>query len=66
MQLIRLLEFADSAFPVGTFSFSNGLETAAEEGLVHDAATLEAYTRDIVRQTARTDGIAAKYGNLWK
>ena len=59
MQLIRLLEFADSAFPVGTFSFSNGLETAAEEGLVHDAATLEAYTRDIVRQTAFTDGIAA-------
>ncbi len=59
MQLIRLLEFADSAFPVGTFSFSNGLETAAEEGLVHDAATLEAYTRDIVRQAAFTDGIAA-------
>lgn len=57
--LTRLLEFTDSAFPVGTFSFSNGLETAAEMGLVHDAATLEKYTQDIVRQAAFTDGVAA-------
>lgn len=57
--LLRLLQFTDSAFPVGTFSFSNGLETAAAEGLVHDAATLESYARDIVRQAAFTDGIAA-------
>lgn len=39
-RLMRLVEFSDSAFPVGTFSFSNGLESAAFEGLVHDAATL--------------------------
>lgn len=57
--LMRLLQFTDSAFPVGTFSFSNGLETAAEEGLVRDAATLEAYTQDIARQAAFTDGVAA-------
>lgn len=57
--LMRLLEFTDSAFPVGTFSFSNGLETAAEQGLVHDAASLEKYTRDIARQAAFTDGVAA-------
>ena len=57
--VMRRLEFTDSAFPVGTFSFSNGLETAAEEGLVHDAATLEQYTQDIVRQAAFTDGVAA-------
>lgn len=57
--VMRLLEFTDSAFPVGTFSFSNGLETAAEEGLVHDAATLEKYTRDIARQAVFTDGVAA-------
>lgn len=57
--LMRLLEFTDSAFPVGTFSFSNGLETAAEQGLVHDAATLENYTRDIARQAAFTDGVTA-------
>lgn len=57
--LMRLLQFTDSAFPVGTFSFSNGLETAAGQGLVRDAATLEAYTRDIARQAAFTDGVAA-------
>ena len=38
--VMRLLEFTDSAFPVGTFSFSNGLETAAEEGLVHDLSLI--------------------------
>ncbi len=57
--LLRLMALTDSAFPVGTFSFSNGLETAADTGLVHDAATLEAYTREIARQAAFTDGIAA-------
>lgn len=57
--LMRLLQFTDSAFPVGTFSFSNGLETAAYEGLVHDAATLEAYTRAIALQAAFSDGVVA-------
>ena len=58
-ELMRLLQFSDSAFPVGSFSFSNGIETAAEQGLVHDAETLEEYASDIVRQAAFTDGIAA-------
>jgi len=57
--LMRLLALSDSAFPVGAFSFSNGLETAADTGIVHDAATLEAYAREIARQTAFTDGVAA-------
>ena len=58
-RLMRLLEFSDSAFPVGTFSFSNGLETAAFEGLVHDAASLEQYTRTALEQTLYCDAIAA-------
>lgn len=57
--LMRLLQFTDSAFPVGTFSFSNGLETAAYEGVVRDASTLEEYTEDIAWQAAYTDGIVA-------
>ncbi len=60
---MRLLEFTDSAFPVGTFSFSNGLETAAERGVVHDAATLEAYTAEIALQAACTDGVAALHAH---
>lgn len=56
---MHLLQFTDSTFPVGTFSFSNGLETAAFEGIVHDASTLEAFTRAASVQAAFTDGIAA-------
>lgn len=57
--LFRLLMLSDSACPVGSFSFSNGLETAAGEGLVYDAATLGGYARDVARQSAFTDGVAA-------
>ena len=49
----------DSTFPVGTFSFSNGLETAAHIGVVHDAASLEEYTWSVARQAAFSDGVAA-------
>lgn len=58
-RLMHLLEFSDSAFPVGAFSFSNGLESAAFEGIVHDAGTLEEYTRTILQQTVYCDAIAA-------
>lgn len=57
--LMRLLQFTDSAFPVGTFSFSNGLETAAYEGIVHDAPTLESYAQAIALQAAYSDGVVA-------
>lgn len=59
--LIRLLQWADSAFPVGTFSFSNGLESAAHTGVVYDARTLQAYVRTIALQAAFTDGVTALY-----
>lgn len=58
-RLMRLLEFSDSAFPVGTFSFSNGLETVAFEGIVQDAHSLEQYTRTALQQTIYSDAIAA-------
>ncbi len=56
---MRLLQFSDATFPVGTFSFSNGLETASHLGIVHDAVTLEQYTRSVARQCAFSDGVAA-------
>jgi urease accessory protein len=34
------LQLSDSAFPVGAFAYSDGLETAANSGLVRDAASL--------------------------
>ena len=56
---MHLLRMTDSAFPVGTFSFSNGLETASHIGLVHDADTLAQYTASAARQAAFSDGVAA-------
>lgn len=57
-KVMRLLQFTDSQFPVGTFSFSNGLETASFEGLVKDAPTLEAFARSQSHQAAYSDGVA--------
>lgn len=59
MNVMHLLQMTDSTFPVGTFSFSNGLETAANLGVVHDAETLEQYTRSVAHQGAFSDGVAA-------
>ena len=56
---MRLLQFTDSTFPVGTFSFSNGLETAVFEKIVTDAATLECFTKSQALQAAFSDGVAA-------
>ena len=56
---MRLMQFADSALPVGGFSFSNTLESAIEMGVVYDEKSLAEFTRDIVRQAVSTDGIAA-------
>ena len=55
----RLIQFSDSAFPIGTFSFSNGLETAAHMGVAHDARTLGEYARSAAWQAATSDAIAA-------
>lgn len=55
----RLLQFTDSTFPVGTFSFSNGLETAAYENIVTDAASLEEFANSQSIQAAYSDGVAA-------
>ncbi len=58
-KILHLLQMTDSTFPVGTFSFSNGLETASHLGIVHDADTLEQYTRSVALQAAYSDGVAA-------
>ena len=41
--LSRMLQFGDSMFPVGAFSFSSGLESAVQEGVVTNVATLRAF-----------------------
>ena len=56
---MRLLQFTDSTFPVGTFSFSNGLETAGFENIVYDKETLHEFAKSQALQAAFTDGVAA-------
>jgi urease accessory protein len=56
--LMRILQFGDSMLPVGAFSFSNGLEAAVQEGLVHDLETLRQFVRTAADQAATGDGVA--------
>jgi urease accessory protein len=56
--LSRMLQFGDSMFPIGAFAFSSGLESAIQEAVVTDAATLRAFVRTALEQAARGDCIA--------
>src|SRR5262245_9100592 len=56
--LARLLQFGDSMFPIGGFSFSCGLESAVQTGVVNDRATLHAFARTALEPAARGAGIA--------
>ena len=56
-----MLQFGDSMFPIGGFSFSGGLESAIQKRVVTDTASLLAFTRTAVEQAGRGDGI----GLVW-
>src|SRR4051812_8376693 len=55
---MRALQLGDSALPVGSFSFSNGLESAVQLGVVHDLDTLRQFVSTATQQAATSDGIA--------
>lgn len=57
-ELIRVLQFADSALPIGGFTFSNGVEAAIQKGVVHDKESLKSFVRTSLEVAAHTDGIA--------
>ena len=48
MNLARLLQLASPTLPVGAYSYSGGLEAAIEAGIVKDAASAEAWIRDVL------------------
>lgn len=56
--LARLLQFSDSTLPVGSFAFSNGLESALQTGVVGSPEGLKDFVEVVVRQAANMDGIA--------
>ncbi|GIH15010.1 urease accessory protein UreF [Rugosimonospora africana] len=59
---LALLQFGDSMFPVGTFAFSGGLESAVQHGVVRDRAGLEEFTRTVTHLAATGDGVALLAG----
>lgn len=46
LDLLRLLQLASPALPIGAYHYSQGLESAIEVGSVHDKSTLEIWLRD--------------------
>lgn len=55
------MQLCDSALPVGGFSFSCALESAAAQGLVISPDDIAEWTKVVVRQTLLSDGVAALY-----
>jgi urease accessory protein len=57
-RLMSALQFGDSLLPTGSFSFSNGLESAVQHHIVHDRDTLADFVFTTARRSATTDGVA--------
>src|SRR6516225_965413 len=59
IQFVQALQLTDSFFPVGAFAYSDGLETAAAEGTVHNAESLKTWmTHFIDNVFVPCDGLA--------
>jgi len=56
IRLVRLLQLASPALPVGAYSYSQGLEAAVENKIVRDAATAARWIDDVLEYAvARMD-----------
>jgi len=63
--LYRLLAWLSPSYPVGAFSYSHGVETAVEEGLIRDRASLVAWLDSVLRRgTGAVDG--ALFAASWR
>ncbi|WP_431288876.1 urease accessory protein UreF [Roseateles chitinivorans] len=65
--LLRLTWLASPALPIGAFSYSEVLEAAVEQGLVHDDVSAGAWLSQQLRLLARGDLAAIAQGiNAWR
>jgi len=63
--LYRLLAWLSPAYPIGGFSYSNGIETAIEEGFVINRPSLVAWLQTVLGAgTGRVDG--ALFAAAWR
>src|SRR5215207_1093557 len=49
IQLLQTLQLMDSFYPVGAFAYSDGLETAAADAKVRDAASLQGWMEHFIQ-----------------
>ena len=47
-RLARLLQLASPALPVGAYSYSQGLESAIDAGIVHSSFTISDVARNVI------------------
>ena len=63
--LYRLLAWLSPAYPIGAFSYSHGIETAVEEGLIKDRTGLVAWLESVLLHgTGAVDG--ALFAAAWR
>jgi urease accessory protein len=63
LPLVRLLQLASPALPIGAYSYSQGLEWVVAEGVVHDAASAHRWIGDVMEHVV-APGEAAVLGRL--
>lgn len=47
-QLLKLLTLSSTALPVGAYCYSQGVETAIDQGIIHDEASSIAYFEEVL------------------
>ena len=63
--MYRLLAWLSPAYPIGAFSYSHGIETAVEEGLIKDRASLVTWLETVLADgTGWVDG--ALFATAWR
>lgn len=60
-RLARVLQFGDSMLPIGAFSFSCGLESAVQNGVVKDIDTLKSFVITSLSQAASCDAVGVAH-----
>lgn len=63
--LIRLQTWLSPAFPVGSFAYSHGLESAVEAGLVTDAASLSDWLETLIHSGSGWND-AVLFAEAWR
>jgi urease accessory protein len=63
LPLVRLLQLASPALPIGAYSYSQGLEWVVAEGVVRDASSAENWIGDVMEHVI-APGEAAVLGRL--